>query len=128
MVRKANDRRTSRPCHDELHGPQSDYVRQDRLDFCTTYGDTTDLHLHNLVMELDWVDILQPPALVVSAATTHKNFGPTDLTSMYSVCIRRVLYGIGHRSQAFRSGNRCSIYYPRPYNALFEINLRFYEY
>ncbi|GFV34354.1 uncharacterized protein TNCV_4023691 [Trichonephila clavipes] len=28
MVLKANDRRTSCPCHDEFHGPRSDYVRQ----------------------------------------------------------------------------------------------------
>ncbi|GFW12570.1 hypothetical protein TNCV_818221 [Trichonephila clavipes] len=42
------------------------------------------------------------PALVVSAATTHKTFGPTDLTSTYSVCIR------WHRTQALPSGVRCS--------------------
>ncbi|GFY17330.1 uncharacterized protein TNCV_1091031 [Trichonephila clavipes] len=30
-------------------------------------------------------NILQPPALVVSTATAHKPFGPTDLTSTYSV-------------------------------------------
>ncbi|GFX90497.1 sushi, von Willebrand factor type A, EGF and pentraxin domain-containing protein 1 [Trichonephila clavipes] len=29
MVLKANDRRTSCPCHDEFRGPRSDYVRQD---------------------------------------------------------------------------------------------------
>ncbi|GFV94715.1 uncharacterized protein TNCV_3864381 [Trichonephila clavipes] len=28
MVLKANDRRTSCPCHDEFCGPHSDYVRQ----------------------------------------------------------------------------------------------------
>ncbi|GFX65784.1 hypothetical protein TNCV_2043181 [Trichonephila clavipes] len=28
MVLKANDRRTSCPCHDEFRGPLSDYVRQ----------------------------------------------------------------------------------------------------
>ncbi|GFU06271.1 hypothetical protein TNCV_4765681 [Trichonephila clavipes] len=27
MVLKANDRRTSCPCHDEFRGPRSDYVR-----------------------------------------------------------------------------------------------------
>ncbi|GFU35411.1 uncharacterized protein TNCV_3641061 [Trichonephila clavipes] len=51
--------------------------------------------------------ILQPPALVDSPATTHKAFGPTDLTSMYFLCARRVFSGIGHRTQAFRSGVRC---------------------
>ncbi|GFV71342.1 uncharacterized protein TNCV_3133331 [Trichonephila clavipes] len=30
MVLKANDRRTSSPCHDEFRGPRSDCVRQDR--------------------------------------------------------------------------------------------------
>ncbi|GFX68882.1 uncharacterized protein TNCV_3865801 [Trichonephila clavipes] len=40
MVLKANDRRTSCPCHDEFRGPRSDYVRQVRYtwrQFC--YGD-----------------------------------------------------------------------------------------
>ncbi|GFU31679.1 RNase H domain-containing protein [Trichonephila clavipes] len=32
MVLKANDRRTSCPCHDEFRGPRSDYVRQ-RVNF-----------------------------------------------------------------------------------------------
>ncbi|GFU73779.1 uncharacterized protein TNCV_554081 [Trichonephila clavipes] len=31
MVLKANDRRTSCPCHDEFRGPRSDYVRQAML-------------------------------------------------------------------------------------------------
>ncbi|GFX97870.1 uncharacterized protein TNCV_4905211 [Trichonephila clavipes] len=30
MMLKANDRRTSCPCHDEFRGPRSDYVRQSR--------------------------------------------------------------------------------------------------
>ncbi|GFS78831.1 uncharacterized protein TNCV_3149421 [Trichonephila clavipes] len=49
-------------------------------------------------------NILQPPALVVSAATVHKTFGPPDLKSTYSGCTRRVFGGIGHRTQAFRCG------------------------
>ncbi|GFV32321.1 hypothetical protein TNCV_1676071 [Trichonephila clavipes] len=40
--------------------------------------------------------------------SAHKTFGPTDLTSTYSMCTRRVFGGIGHRTQAFRSGIRCS--------------------
>ncbi|GFU67106.1 hypothetical protein TNCV_4969551 [Trichonephila clavipes] len=32
MVLKANDRRTSCPCHDEFRGPRSDYVRQVALE------------------------------------------------------------------------------------------------
>ncbi|GFS78103.1 uncharacterized protein TNCV_4548891 [Trichonephila clavipes] len=36
MVLKANDRRTSCPCHDEFRGPRSDYVRQVVLATTTT--------------------------------------------------------------------------------------------
>ncbi|GFW63822.1 hypothetical protein TNCV_3744271 [Trichonephila clavipes] len=46
-----------------------------------------------------------PPQQIGEA---HKTFGPTDLTSTYSVCTRRVFGGIGHRTQAFRSAVRCS--------------------
>ncbi|GFY26664.1 uncharacterized protein TNCV_2879921 [Trichonephila clavipes] len=53
-------------------------------------------------------NILQPPALLVSAETAHKTFGPTDLTSTCSVCTRRVFGGIEHRTLAFPSGVRCS--------------------
>ncbi|GFX50709.1 hypothetical protein TNCV_2722951 [Trichonephila clavipes] len=49
-------------------------------------------------------NILQSPALLVSAETAHKTFGPTDLTSTYSVCTRRVFGDVRHRTQAFRSG------------------------
>ncbi|GFY01575.1 hypothetical protein TNCV_2607591 [Trichonephila clavipes] len=59
-------------------------------------------------MELEG-SILQPPVPVVSAATAHKTFGPTDLTSMYCVCTRRVFGGIGHRTQAFRSWARTQL-------------------
>ncbi|GFT28130.1 hypothetical protein TNCV_645111 [Trichonephila clavipes] len=37
MVLKANDRRTSSPCHSEFRGPRSDYVRQVALETTTTY-------------------------------------------------------------------------------------------
>ncbi|GFS59968.1 hypothetical protein TNCV_3957611 [Trichonephila clavipes] len=47
-------------------------------------------------------NILQPPAPVVPAATAHKTFGLTDLTSTYSEGIW------WHRTQAFWSGVRCS--------------------
>ncbi|GFU22258.1 hypothetical protein TNCV_4856041 [Trichonephila clavipes] len=46
-------------------------------------------------------NILQSTALVTQPT---EDFGPSDLTSMYSVCTRRVFGGIGHRTQAFRSG------------------------
>ncbi|GFS72846.1 uncharacterized protein TNCV_4628831 [Trichonephila clavipes] len=36
MVLKANDRRTSCPCHDEFRGPCSDHVRQVALATTTT--------------------------------------------------------------------------------------------
>ncbi|GFT45932.1 uncharacterized protein TNCV_2250701 [Trichonephila clavipes] len=52
-------------------------------------------------------NILQPHALVGSAATAHKILGLTDLTRTYSECRRKVLGGIGHQTQAFRSGVRC---------------------
>ncbi|GFW93102.1 hypothetical protein TNCV_3888431 [Trichonephila clavipes] len=40
--------------------------------------------------------------------SAHKTFGTTDLTTTYSVCTRSVFGGIGHRTQVFRSGVRCS--------------------
>ncbi|GFW63578.1 uncharacterized protein TNCV_402441 [Trichonephila clavipes] len=42
MVLKANDRRTSCPCHDEFRGPRSDYVRQVAL--ATTTKTLSNLH------------------------------------------------------------------------------------
>ncbi|GFT82009.1 uncharacterized protein TNCV_3909541 [Trichonephila clavipes] len=53
-------------------------------------------------------NILQASALVVSTATAHKTFEPTDSTSTYAMCTRRVFGGIGHRTQAFRSRVRYS--------------------
>ncbi|GFY32415.1 hypothetical protein TNCV_3559231 [Trichonephila clavipes] len=40
----------------------------------------------------------------VSAASTHWTFRPTNMTSTYSVCTRRVFGGIGHRTLTLRSG------------------------
>ncbi|GFU48879.1 short stature homeobox protein [Trichonephila clavipes] len=40
--------------------------------------------------------------------SAHQTFGLTDLTRTYPVCTRRVFGGIGHRTQAFHSGVRCS--------------------
>ncbi|GFT39294.1 uncharacterized protein TNCV_2422131 [Trichonephila clavipes] len=68
-------------------------------------GDTIYLHLHNIDMELMGREIFSSPCTRDSA---HKTFGPTDLTSTYSVCTRRVFGGIGHRTHVFRSGVRCS--------------------
>ncbi|GFW74158.1 uncharacterized protein TNCV_4177031 [Trichonephila clavipes] len=46
---------------------------------------------------------LQSTAFVVSAATSHKTFRPTDLTSTYSVCTRRVFGGIDPRPCSLES-------------------------
>ncbi|GFX24080.1 uncharacterized protein TNCV_2435731 [Trichonephila clavipes] len=46
MVLKANDRRTSCPCHDEFRGPRSDYVRQVALATTTT---TTTINITNFI-------------------------------------------------------------------------------
>ncbi|GFX99846.1 hypothetical protein TNCV_258831 [Trichonephila clavipes] len=51
-------------------------------------------------------NILQPPALVGSATTAHKTFGPTDLTSTYSVRTRRVFGGIEPRPSGLESDAR----------------------
>ncbi|GFV85732.1 hypothetical protein TNCV_2003522 [Trichonephila clavipes] len=58
----------------------------------TIDGDTTYLHLHNLGVELNGREIFFSPC---TRDSTHKTFGPTDLTSTYSVCTRRVFGGIG---------------------------------
>ncbi|GFV81114.1 hypothetical protein TNCV_2270981 [Trichonephila clavipes] len=50
MVLKANDRRTSCPCHDEFHGLRSDYVRQVAL--ATTTGLVFDILLLDLSLTL----------------------------------------------------------------------------
>ncbi|GFW83013.1 uncharacterized protein TNCV_4604401 [Trichonephila clavipes] len=48
-------------------------------------------------------NILQPPGLVVSAATAHKTFGLTDLRSMHSVCTWRVFGDIEPRPSGLES-------------------------
>ncbi|GFS98576.1 hypothetical protein TNCV_2987081 [Trichonephila clavipes] len=53
-------------------------------------------------------NILQLLAIVISAATDHKTFGLTDLTSTYSKCTRRGFGGIGHQIQAVWLGIQCS--------------------
>ncbi|GFW82808.1 uncharacterized protein TNCV_3493781 [Trichonephila clavipes] len=47
MVLKANDRRTSCPCHDEFRGPRSDYVRQVALATTTTNRCFKSLPIYN---------------------------------------------------------------------------------
>ncbi|GFX05841.1 uncharacterized protein TNCV_1662801 [Trichonephila clavipes] len=74
MVLKANDRRTSCPCHDEFRGPRSDYVRQEQqhinrtenilLKGRTTSGRLTGLiaalHAIPYVLEDSWYLVIKP--------------------------------------------------------------------
>ncbi|GFV45623.1 hypothetical protein TNCV_127671 [Trichonephila clavipes] len=46
---------------------------------------------------------MKSPAPVVSAATAHKTFGHTHLTSKYSVYTRRVFGGIESRPSGLES-------------------------
>ncbi|GFY20801.1 hypothetical protein TNCV_1120351 [Trichonephila clavipes] len=70
--------------------------------------DTTYAHLHNLGMELERREIFSSPLHLWFCCDHPQDFGPTDLMSTYSMCTRRIFGGIGHRTQAFRSGVRCS--------------------
>ncbi|GFX23047.1 hypothetical protein TNCV_360611 [Trichonephila clavipes] len=79
-----------------------------RISSGTIDGDTTDLHLHNLGMELKRREIFS--SLPCTREFSPKTFGPTDLTSTYSVCSWMVFGDIGHRNQAFSSRFRCSIH------------------
>ncbi|GFV64707.1 hypothetical protein TNCV_1636601 [Trichonephila clavipes] len=71
----------------------------------TIDGDTTYLHLHNFAMGLEGKEY---SLVLCTRHSAHKTFGPTDLTSTLSACTQSVFGGIGHRTQAFRSGVRCS--------------------
>ncbi|GFS82449.1 hypothetical protein TNCV_4777601 [Trichonephila clavipes] len=53
MVLKANDRRTSCPCHDEFRGPRSDYVRQE-----LTFYELIEIHKQD-IEDLESVDLVQ---------------------------------------------------------------------
>ncbi|GFW99046.1 hypothetical protein TNCV_1782651 [Trichonephila clavipes] len=87
----------------ELHTGDSTFSSEKfpegTIDDATNY-----LHLHNFAMELDGSEIFSSPCTRDSAL---KTFGPTDLTSTFCMCTRRVSGGIGHRTHAFRSGVRC---------------------
>ncbi|GFU82982.1 hypothetical protein TNCV_935851 [Trichonephila clavipes] len=65
----------------------------------TIESDTT--YLYNYCMELNGREIFSS---LWARDSAHKTFGPTDLTSRYSVCTRRVIGDIGHRTPAFRYG------------------------
>ncbi|GFW20965.1 uncharacterized protein TNCV_1714721 [Trichonephila clavipes] len=59
------------------------------------------------ILPWNWMGGKYSPVLC-TRDSAHKTFGPTDLTSTYSMCTRRVFGGIGHRTQAFRSEVRYS--------------------
>ncbi|GFV62389.1 hypothetical protein TNCV_4680011 [Trichonephila clavipes] len=92
----------------------------DRFDFLTIDGDTTYLHLHNLDLELEG-DILQPPTFVVSAATAHKAFAPTDLTSTSTQ--RR--FGNAQLARTMENSDRWIIFnsLPRSFHVVFSANI-----
>ncbi|GFU07609.1 hypothetical protein TNCV_2225751 [Trichonephila clavipes] len=57
-------------------------------------GDTTYLHLHNFCMEAEGEENILK---YLHSSLSPQDYGPTKLTSTYSVCTRRVFDGIGHR-------------------------------
>ncbi|GFX17817.1 hypothetical protein TNCV_2292661 [Trichonephila clavipes] len=64
----------------------------------TIDGDTTDLH--NLGMELKGREIFSSP---LHSWFSPQDYGPTDLTSTYSMCTRRVFGGIEPRPSGLES-------------------------
>ncbi|GFT81079.1 hypothetical protein TNCV_4280211 [Trichonephila clavipes] len=52
-------------------------------------------------------NILLHPGPMVSAGTGQNNFGPTDLTRMYSTYTRRVVGDIGHQNYFLRFTVQC---------------------
>ncbi|GFS97483.1 hypothetical protein TNCV_4262671 [Trichonephila clavipes] len=94
---------------------------------CTPPGLVGLVHIlgptHTAVIIRSWLALLRDtwnwrggkyspaPALVVSAATTHKTFGPTDLMNTYTMCTRREFGSIAHRTQSFRSGELVNVGY-----------------
>ncbi|GFY25341.1 hypothetical protein TNCV_2484611 [Trichonephila clavipes] len=63
---------------------------------------TPPITIPNFAMELEGRKIYSP--IPCTRDSAHKTFGPTDLTNTHSVRTRREFGGIGHRTQAFRSG------------------------
>ncbi|GFV73229.1 hypothetical protein TNCV_4197141 [Trichonephila clavipes] len=61
----------------------------------------------SIILPWDWREGKYSP-VPYTRDSAHETFGSSDLMSTYSVCSRRVLEGIGHPTQAFRSGVRCS--------------------
>ncbi|GFW42015.1 hypothetical protein TNCV_1904731 [Trichonephila clavipes] len=86
MVLKANDRRTSCPCHDEFRGPRSDYVRQSRCRNCgggdrgrvAIYRPFGELRRAKIVLSPVWCS---RPTTGVPLAHATMNFVGLDLTA-----------------------------------------------
>ncbi|GFU00714.1 hypothetical protein TNCV_4818721 [Trichonephila clavipes] len=67
MVLKANDRRTSCPCHDEFRGPRSDYVRQHFLDPLA--------HVEERLNVQEYLSVIAhpvPPSTIMLYSTTYE--------------------------------------------------------
>ncbi|GFV72966.1 hypothetical protein TNCV_1329741 [Trichonephila clavipes] len=97
MVLKANDRRTSCPCHDEFRGPRSDYVRQGSL---TLINQTISKYERNIVYTHSLPDLnrhLTLPAATGSFAAWEEGL-PEDETQTISGS-----GGGGHRKRGRRS-------------------------
>ncbi|GFT22612.1 transposable element Tcb2 transposase [Trichonephila clavipes] len=77
MVLKANDRRTSCPCHDEFRGPRSDYVRQ--VIALKTF-DTVRTPTHSSRMEFEdkYADSYDPEPLTRQKEVQWKHSKRTD--------------------------------------------------
>ncbi|GFU80977.1 uncharacterized protein TNCV_1277231 [Trichonephila clavipes] len=65
MVLKANDRRTSCPCHDEFRGPRSDYVRQVAL-ATTTTNRKQRMNLFTVILKLNMYTLQQSGVAAVA--------------------------------------------------------------
>ncbi|GFX37985.1 uncharacterized protein TNCV_3835861 [Trichonephila clavipes] len=73
MVLKANDRRTSCPCHDAFRGPRSDYVRQ-------VASENNNVFFQHVFL---WLDQFQLPSIEITDVPRHRS--NTDVTSDGSI-------------------------------------------
>ncbi|GFV49889.1 transposable element Tcb1 transposase [Trichonephila clavipes] len=77
MVLKANDRRTSCPCHDEFRGPRSDYVRQ------VASENNNNKHLSRAETSSRWCSV------VVRRGGCQLRCRPRHLTMVQNYVVRR---------------------------------------
>ncbi|GFX39029.1 hypothetical protein TNCV_3426151 [Trichonephila clavipes] len=87
MVLKANDRRTSCPCHDEFRGPRSDYVRQQnriptrRARYCDyLYLQITGIFICNSTLNNGHV---QPNSKALALKTSHASACNTTMIGVW---------------------------------------------